>query len=436
MVNGAKNRVWEEVLSNRSDAIQSLNHQGFFEITSQEVNRISKKISGPDFRNLSKFDKREDLPDVFVENELNILPISRKKYLVGHFDEYANLSSAEATSVEKYQVPNLASLLGNSATWNENSWISAGLAANVFDQAFEDSDFIRTITGRMGGGNWQFNISDFQDNHHFTLQLENPQIEIDTVLESPKAIYIIEAKQVKEDNFLIRQLYFPYRKLLSDLKIDNKPIIPVFFEINAASQYARVRIFSFDNDTHYNSIREIRRFEFQLIDRNETETAASLLQYAQSVITHDTVGKLFPQANDMSKVLELMMILKRRPLTKTEIAENFNFDPRQSDYYVKNILMYFGLAEQIDSRFKLTVRGKHIAQQAVGQRNILLAREIISYSLFNHLIQRRILHGRLNKKDIIHEMLIADLGLSISTLERRASTVNAIIEWIMLQILD
>ncbi len=43
MVNGAKNRVWEEVLSNRSDAIQSLNHQGFFEITSQEVNRISKK---------------------------------------------------------------------------------------------------------------------------------------------------------------------------------------------------------------------------------------------------------------------------------------------------------------------------------------------------------------------------------------------------------
>ncbi|WP_446880840.1 DUF7226 domain-containing protein [Leuconostoc falkenbergense] len=138
----------------------------------------------------------------------------------------------------------------------------------------------------------------------------------------------------------------------------------------------------------------------------------------------------------MSKVLELMMILKRRPLTKTEIAENFNFDPRQSDYYVKNILMYFGLAEQIDSRFKLTVRGKHIAQQAVGQRNILLAREIISYSLFNHLIQRRIIHGRLNKKDIIHEMLIEDLGLSISTVERRASTVNAIIEWIMLQILD
>lgn len=43
MVNGAKNRVWEEVLSKRSDAIQSLNHQGFFEITSQEVNRISKK---------------------------------------------------------------------------------------------------------------------------------------------------------------------------------------------------------------------------------------------------------------------------------------------------------------------------------------------------------------------------------------------------------
>ncbi|MCT4382609.1 hypothetical protein EFM34_05090 [Leuconostoc suionicum] len=437
MVNGAKNTVWQEVLSMRANDMKLLKSNGFFEITSMEVNQISKKMSGPDFRNLSKFDKKEDLPDVFLERELNILPISRKKYLIGHFNEYADLSEKKPTKIEKYPVPNLESLLGNSATWNENSRISAGLAANAFDSSFDDSDFIRTLNGRMGGGKWRFDITNQRGDRVFNLQLENPQIEIDTVLESPKAVYIIEAKQVKETNFLVRQLYFPYRKLLSDFQITRKPVVPVFFEINAASQYARIRVFQFNNIYHYNSINEIRRFEFQFIDRDETETKESLLIYAQSIVTKPTKGQLFPQANDMAKVIELMMMLKNRKMERQEIADVFGFDLRQAEYYVKNILIYFDLAFQKETLFELTVRGQHIINQNVGKRNVLLAREIVSYSLFNRLIQVRIrINKKLDKQKIIQEMITEKLQLSISTIERRASTVNAIIEWIMLQIID
>ncbi|WP_420537861.1 DUF7226 domain-containing protein [Leuconostoc mesenteroides] len=139
----------------------------------------------------------------------------------------------------------------------------------------------------------------------------------------------------------------------------------------------------------------------------------------------------------MAKVIELMMMLKNRKMKRQEIADVFGFDLRQAEYYVKNILIYFDLAFQKETLFELTVRGQHIINQNVGKRNVLLAREIVSYSLFNRLIQVRIrINKRLDKQKIIQEMITEKLQLSISTIERRASTVNAIIEWIMLQIID
>jgi hypothetical protein len=435
MVGGLKDMVWRAVLRENPEFERQFSQNELVQITSKDVNMISKRLNGPDFRNLSKFDKQEDLPDVFQEKRINILPISRREFILGRMAEYADFETKKEAQVKKFVIPNLSTLQGTSAKWNENSWISAALSVNAFEEAFEDEDLIRTITGRMGAGNWQFEIqSDTTKKHQ--VQLANPQIEIDTVLETSKAIYIIEAKRVRETNFLVRQLYFPYRTLISEWNITNKPVVPVFYEINAESQYARIRIFDFDNPLIYNSIREVKRFEFQLIDANEQETLTSLLNYANSVITRPASGNLFPQANDMTKCLAIMTLLAEKPLNKFEIAQHIGFDPRQGEYYAKNLLMYFGFAEMIDNKFTLTTLGKKTIQLPVGQRNVLIAREILRLRAFNRLFALQNQFGSISTQDIVREMVAdgVDNVLGKGTIARRASTVKSIINWIFLQV--
>jgi len=431
MVSGMKDAVWRKFLQ-QPQVSETLKRDDFILFTSKDVNKVARSFEkGPDFRLLSKFDKREDLPDIFIEQNINILPISRSEFMLGSFQEYSDFERGNPAQIDKFISPNLLTLQGTSTEWNENSWISAGVASGALNKAFgDDEELIRTLTGRMGAGSWSFKING--KNGAYPIELKNPQIEIDSVLETNRAIYIIEAKRVKETNFLVRQLYFPYRKLLSDMGIKDKPVIPVFYEINSDSQYARVRIYDFSDVNNYNSIKEVRRFEFQLIDANESITLDQLLQFAKSVITRKTETHLFPQANNVDRYVALVNTLAKHPLNVQEISRLIDMDPRQGKYY-PDILVYFNLAQyNDDKKYELTKLGKHINKQVPGQRNLMFAYEILRVELFNTLFLKHVAIP-LSNAEIISEMKKEQLALSENTMNRRASSVRNLLNWIMLQ---
>uniref|UniRef100_UPI00359F89C9 DUF6997 domain-containing protein n=1 Tax=Weissella soli TaxID=155866 RepID=UPI00359F89C9 len=306
-----------------------------------------------------------------------------------------------------------------------------------FQNAFDETELVRTLNGRMGGGRWQFNIASVTKDYVNSIILDNPQIEIDAILESGTAIYVIEAKRVKESNFLVRQLYFPYRKLLSDLKIWNKPIYPVFFEIDSAAQYARIRVFEFVDASSYNSINEVKRFEFQLIDNEVTDaTKDGLLAFAQHIETRQTPAELFPQANDMSKIITLLVELGKTPMKNSDIAVMFGFDPRQSDYY-GNFLLYFNLVQKnIEGEFELSLVGRQVASLSGVSRNLAIVHEIFHTRLFNRVGQAYLKGHKMNGIEIVAMMRDEYLQLSESTMKRRASTVVAMMDWMVLQVTD
>ncbi|QEA35005.1 type II restriction enzyme [Weissella soli] len=437
MVKGLKNEVWTAFLESDPTFYEKLNQKELIEFTAKEVNMISKELRGPDFRNLSKFDKREDLPDIFIEQQINIVPLSTSKYIIGNMEEYAEFKGGQPDSLHQYKVPELLTLQGKVTNWNENSWISAAIAVGGFQNAFDETELVRTLNGWMGGGRWQFNIASVTKDYVNSIILDNPQIEIDAILESGKAIYVIEAKRVKESNFLVRQLYFPYRKLLSDLKIWNKPIYPVFFEIDSAAQYARIRVFEFVDASSYNSINEVKRFEFQLIDNEVTDaTKDGLLAFAQHIETRQTPAELFPQANDMSKIITLLVELGKTPMKNSDIAVMFGFDPRQSDYY-GNFLLYFNLVQKnIEGEFELSLVGRQVASLSGVSRNLAIVHEIFHTRLFNRVGQAYLKGHKMNGIEIVAMMRDEHLQLGESTMKRRASTVVAMMEWMVLQVTD
>src|SRR5690606_4873106 len=61
----------------------------------------------------------------------------------------------------------------------------------------------------------------------------------------------------------------------------------------------------------------------------------------------------YPQANDLDKVVDLVTVVDDEVNSKHKIAEFFEFDERQGDYYA-NAACYLGLLERNDHRFELT----------------------------------------------------------------------------------
>src|SRR5690606_36990650 len=82
-------------------------------------------------------------------------------------------------------------------------------------------------------------------------------------LESESSIVLLEAKVKTPEDFIIRQLYYPYRnyKVISP----DKKIVPVFFTYEPKEQTYNFWIYKFVNDDDYNSIQLERKQAIKII---------------------------------------------------------------------------------------------------------------------------------------------------------------------------
>ena len=68
------------------------------------------------------------------------------------------------------------------------------------------------------------------------------------------------------------------------------------------------------------------------------------------------------ESDDLDKIIDLANLLVQGTTTKTEIAEYFDFDERQADYYA-NAAAYLGWVARQAGGFHLTEAGEHFARQ-------------------------------------------------------------------------
>ena len=70
------NKAWNDLFE-KFNIINAIETNGFFEITADQI-----KESGREPRLMTKFDSSENLPSIFAENNLAILPIKRGSYII------------------------------------------------------------------------------------------------------------------------------------------------------------------------------------------------------------------------------------------------------------------------------------------------------------------------------------------------------------------
>lgn len=97
-----KNDIAWEKLFHHFDIVNKVNQNLLFEITSAEIN----KIGNQEARLMTKFDHQNNLPRLFRENNLSILPNSRGSYLIGRFKTHHKIKYDDIIKPIKKSFPN------------------------------------------------------------------------------------------------------------------------------------------------------------------------------------------------------------------------------------------------------------------------------------------------------------------------------------------
>jgi len=422
-----KNDISWEKLFERYQILDEVNKNGYFEIKSTQINEERES------RLMAKFDHYVNLPKIFRDNSLSILPVSRSKYVIGKFDTHLQVqyNEVEATPIE---FPN--SLLNIESIdyinlYSESSVLHCAFNVGIIDELVGEKT-LHTISGRMSTGSFNFNIKNTINEKVYSISVDNSQCEIDAVFESDNYFLLLEAKNYLVDDFLIRQLYYPYR--LWSQKV-NKKIIPIL--MTYSNDVFSFFIYSFKNDLVYNSLTLVEQKNYVIAPEEiQLDDVSSVFSTVKLVVEPNVP---FPQANKFERVVDLLSLLVEKDLSNEEIAANYQFDIRQAQYYT-DAGRYIGLIDKYKNdatdeiSFRLTDEGRTILQKKHKAKTLLLISKILENKVFYQVFESAIRNGEIPLRDSICGIM-SNSGLSINdtTIERRASTVRRWIEWIWSQ---
>ncbi len=415
-------RAWAQ-LFDKYRILENIERNGYFEITSAQINQFREA------RLMTKFDHRVNLPSMFAENNLAILPVTRGKYIISHFEAYKDFEHSTA-EVTRISLPEHIESIDCENISSESVAINCAYVSGILADFLEDEELFPTVSGRMSSGSFSFYIENTLSKSKVEVNVENSQIEIDGGYEGTKILSLIEAKNYISDDFLIRQLYYPFRLWRSKLV---KKIIPVFlvYSNGIFSLYQ----YEFQDPDNYNSLVLTKQKNYSM------DAVDITLDDIISVLNRTEIAAepalAFPQANNFKRIINLCELLSQGEMTKDEITLNYAFDPRQTNYYT-DAGRYLGLIDKKreDGKivFSLSEQGRLIIGSKYKTRQLRLVQAILRHRVFNETLRLYLKKGAMPTVNDIVAMM-KQFGLyqvkSDSTFRRRASTVISWIDWIL-----
>lgn len=416
--------AWEKIF-NKYGIINSVENCGYFEISSEQINEFREA------RLMTKFDHKSNLPQLFEKNKLSILPITRGSYIIAPFEAYHKIEKL-SHQVHKLNFPDYIQSINYENISSEATAINTAYVSGIFADFTSDQGLLPTVSGRMSSNEFSFHIKNVINNGTIPIKVVNSQIEIDGGYEGIDSLTIIEAKNSISDDFLIRQLYYPYRLWRNQL---NKPVRPVFliYSNGIFSLYE----YSFEELVNYNSLVLIKQKNYT-IEPDEI-TFDDIYQIFNCIgRVSEPYGIPFPQADNFKRVINLCELLyENNSLTRDEITYNYDFNARQTNYYT-DACRYLGLIdkEREDGSVKyfLTGKGRSLFCINIRARNLKLIEWILEHKPFYQTFKYYLESLEMpSKSEIVEIMKVSGLFNveSESTYFRRASTIKGWLNWIV-----
>lgn len=415
-------KYWLEIFKN-TDVIDKVEQKGNCIITADEI----KKVYEP--RLMTKFDYRDSLPNIFVENSLTILPVTRGSYIIGKYKAYENFKEI-TTSIKKIEFPQWIEGIDYRNLYSEASVINCAYASKIINDILCDEEIYPTLSGRMGSGDFSFYINDV-NNKNCKIDVSKAQCEIDGAFESRDNILLLEAKNNIFEDFIVRQLYYPYRLIQNRV---SKKVIPTFltYSNNIFSFY----LYEFTDLNHYNSLKLNQIKKYMIDDFNITIDDVKHILYNVTIVG-EPLDIPFPQADTFENVISLINKMYDDPEfnNKEQVTIEFGFDKRQADYYT-NAAAYLGLVERYKGKGIVTLSdlGKKIINMRSTEKYLNLFELILSHKVFNECLRMFLTNLELPIRDEIVQVMKNCKLNHVNTedmYKRRAQTIRKWINWIM-----
>ena len=418
-------KAWESLFE-KYKILKIIEKNGVYEITASEINEFREA------RLMTKFDHKSNLPILFEDNELSILPVTRGSYIISGFEAYHKLKQT-TSKIEKFRIPEFIQSIDFQNITSEATAINVAYLSGILADFIGEEQLLPTVNGRMGSSKFDFKIWNKLSKSIQNISVSNSQIEIDGGYEGFDSLTLIEAKNSLPDNFLVRQLYYPFRLWQDKIRKDVKSVF-LTYSNGIFSLYE----YNFQEPNNYNSLVLVKHRNYTLEQEDiKPENIISLYKRVQH--TQEPIGIPFPQANSFKRIINICELLNENVfLTREEITYNYDFDMRQANYYT-DAGRYLGLIDkkrgEIEGvKYYLTEKGKDILKLSLKDRNLAYVELILEKKAFNEVFKQYLTKRELPLRDEIIKIMKGS-GLyninSHSTYRRRASTVSGWINWIL-----
>lgn len=422
MIKTKNDIAWEKLFA-KYNILSKIEDKGFFQITAMAINEFREA------RLATKFDHKRNLPELFKSNHLSILPITRGSYIISSFEAYKNLNEIN-TEIIKMPFPEYIESIDYKNITSESIAINCAFVSGILSDFLETDKLFPTVSGRMGSDEFSFYINNLNMNKEIEVMVSNSQIEVDGGYEGEDSLALIEAKNSISDDFLIRQLYYPFRLWDSRIK---KTIRPIFMV--CSNGIFTLYEYNFQELYNYNSLILVKQKNYTLEQDFISLDDVRDILYRVKTIEEPKIQ--FPQANSMKRLINLCELLYNNEMTRDEISTTYDFDPRQTNYYT-DAGRYLGIIdkkrEDGDIIYFLTSEGRDFFGLDLKKRQLKFMELILKHNVFNKTLKEYFKIGQIPNRDRIVEIMKESNLYRIdseSTFKRRSGTISSWINWIL-----
>jgi len=248
MGNPSKDVPWMTVFDTYDIHSHDFDSEPFY-ITAKQIKEACqdfKKTAEKEVRILCYQAQKKDKPQIFVDRSLFLLPVKNGNYVILKGEGYTDIPEITSEPVlfdAKTDFHLESSLVGNS----EMQHLDFAHATGMIEHFVNKGKLYLSIRGRKYTPEFNFNVGTT------LIEQKSVQTEVDAGYEGKNHVVLIEGKNVKMKDVIIRQLYYPYRKWSKDT---SKKVLPLFFE-KRGFEYM-FWMYQFTDERDYNSIQLVK----------------------------------------------------------------------------------------------------------------------------------------------------------------------------------
>jgi|ERR1035437_2092047 hypothetical protein len=387
-----KKDYWEQIFAVKNFDLSKDHHV----ISASEIKQITK---GGEPRLIARMDRSSHVPAFLKKTGYFPLPDKHGNYVLIKGNGFHTLEPNE--EVEEF----VSEALYDSISYNKSQ------SENKFIQYADDAKAIEKIIGR--GPLSLFDTSKQRSNEFsfrvgkVKMDVKAVQFETDRGLQGHDCIVLLEGKSENVSDFIVRQLFYPYQHFRT--AVPNKEIIPVFFIHDPKNEIYKFWVYEFKNPNNYNSIKLKSTHSLKILHR-----------------------ELIPQANDLTKVINVAQSFAKGSTTTVEVAQNLRMATRQGQYYCE-AAHALKLLEIKDGSYALTPKGQQLAKLSREKQQSYLCTLVSEHKMVQRAMDVLAAKKEITKKDL--EKLIAEvsarneINLNEDTISRRASSLRSWLSW-------